>query len=158
MKLWHCGCKPRLETDVTQKVNRADVVFRQTDPDLVQTVKIPGLFRSLPPSVLTGEELASRPDLPSQNTSLSWKRCSPNSPTQGPWTMADLHFLSGRAEENNLFPKSHMLKELQIHIGSRAEGSWEDMVVTFHQYVHSVRSRAVTVHLSIPTLPVPKSK
>lgn len=122
------------------------------------------LWRSLvflgpfPPSVLTGEEFASRPDLSSQNTSLTWKRDSPNSPThcQGPWLTST--FSLGELENNNLFPRSHMLKELQNHMGSRAEGPWEDMIVTFHQHMHSVRSRAVTAPLSIPTCPVPKQK
>lgn len=149
-----CCCKPRLETDVTQKFNRADLVFRLTDPDLVQTVKIPGLFRSLSPSVLTEEELPSTPDLEQH---LTLEETFSKFPYPLPRTMAD-HLLSGRAEENNLFPKSHMLKDLQNHKGSRAEGSWEDMIVTLHQHAHSARSRAVTVHLSIPTLPVPKSK
>lgn len=44
-----------------------------------------------------------------------------------------------------------MLKELQNHRVTIAEGSQEDVVVTFHQHVHAAGSRALTAHLSVTT-------
>lgn len=109
MKLWHSCCKPRLETDVTQKVNRADLVFRQTDPDLVQTVKIPGLFRSLSSICLNRRRICFQARLiQSEHQSILEKRFS-KFPYALPRTMADLHLLPGRAGKQQSFSQvSHV--------------------------------------------------